>query len=162
MELGQAKAIAATLVQELTPFCARIEVAGSIRRQRPLVGDLDIVLIPANQGQLAVKLHELGMKGGRKRLRAFYRGGLADLYLASEETFPMLLLVRTGSAAFNRDLATRAKQMGLHFSADGRGILRDGARVAWRSEEEILAALGLPWIPPERRERLKGDEVAGL
>ena len=154
MELDQAKTIAAALVAELEPYCQKVMVAGSIRRQRPGVNDIDIVLIPANQGRLAVKLHELGMLGGSKLLRAFYHGAPVDLYLATEETFPMLLLVRTGSAAFNRDLAIRAKQMGLHFSAAGQGILKNGVRVAWQSEEGILAALGLPFIPPEKRERL--------
>mgnify|MGYP001594669775 CR=1 FL=1 len=155
MELEQANAIAALLVAELGQYCQKVVVAGSIRRQRPLVGDIDLVVIPANQGQLAVKLHELGLTGGNKILRAFYRGAPVDLYLATEETFPMLLLVRTGSAAHNKWLAGRAKSMGLHFAADGRGILKDGARVAWRSEEEILAALGLhTYIPPEQRERL--------
>ena len=155
MELEAAKAVAADLVAELGPYVSRIAIAGSIRRQVQYVNYLDLVVIPANQGQLAVKLHELGLTGGNKILRAFYRGAPVDLYLATEETFPMLLLVRTGSAAHNKWLAGRAKSMGLHFAADGRGILKDGARVAWRSEEEILAALGLhTYIPPEQRERL--------
>ena len=155
MELERAQAIAAALVKELEPCCQKMTVAGSIRRERPLVKDIDLVIIPANQGQLAVKLHELGCRFGGPKLQRFqYKGAPVDIYLATEETFPMLLLVRTGSAAFNRDLAMRAKAQLLHFAADGRGILKDGRRVAWLSEGEILGALGLPFIPPERRERL--------
>ena len=154
MKIEPARRVAGDLVAELEPYCQSIAVAGSIRRGRPVVNDIDLVLIPANQGQLAVKLHELGTRGGSKLARLSYRGVPVDIYFASEETWAMLLLVRTGSAAFNRDLAIRAKAMGLHFSADGRGILRDGARVAWRSEEEIFRVLGLPFIPPEQRERL--------
>ena len=162
MELEQAKAIAAALVQELGSCCEKVVVAGSIRRERPLVNDIDLVLIPANQGQLAVKLHDLGCRfGGPKLQRFLYRGASVDIYLATEETFPMLLLVRTGSAAHNRSLAMRAQRMGLHFAADGRGILRDGARVAWRSEAEIFQALGLPFIPPEKRERITAGDRKG-
>ena len=155
MELDQARAIAVALVAELEPYCQRIAVAGSIRRERPLVNDIDLVLLPRNQGALAVKLYELGCRFGGPKLQRFtYRGLPVDLYFANEETFPMLLLVRTGSAAFNRSLAMRAIRLSLHFSADGRGILKDGQRVAWRSEGEILAALGLPFISPEQRESL--------
>ncbi len=155
MELERARAIATALVKELEPCCKKMTMAGSIRRERPLVKDIDLVLIPANQGQLAVKLHELGCRIGGPKLQRFqYMGASVDLYLANEETFPMLLLVRTGSAAFNRDLAMRAKAKLLHFAADGRGILKDDQRVAWRSEEEIFGALGLPYIEPSMRERL--------
>ncbi|KKN39350.1 hypothetical protein LCGC14_0744550 [marine sediment metagenome] len=156
MELERAQAIAAALVKELQPFCEEIMVAGSIRRQRPLVKDIDLVIIPANQGQLAVKLHAMGCRfGGPKAQRLQYKGANVDIYIATVETFPMLVLVRTGSGAFNRDLAIRAKGQGLHFAADGRGILnKDGQRVAWLSEGEILGTLGLPYIEPSRRERL--------
>jgi len=164
VELEQARAVAAALVEELAPCCDLIEVAGSIRRERPLINDIDLVIVPHNQGQLAAKLYALGCRfGGPKLQRFVYQGASVDIYIATEETFPMLLLVRTGSAAFNRDLAMRAKRMGLHYAADGRGILfaadgRDilkaGQRVAWRSEEEILQALWLPYIEPSRRERL--------
>ena len=64
----------------------------------------------------------------------------------------MLLLVRTGSTAHNKQLAIRAKRLGLHFAADGRGILQDNKPIAYRSEEEIFAALGLPFKPQEERE----------
>jgi DNA polymerase (family 10) len=155
MELERAQAIAAALVEELEPYCQKMTMAGSIRRRRPLVNDIDLVLIPRTQGRLAVKLHEMGCRFGGAKLKRFqYRGASVDIYIATEDTFPMLLLVRTGSAAFNRDLAMRAKAKLLHFAADGRGILKDGQRVAWRSEEEILGALGLPYIEPSRRERL--------
>lgn len=155
MELERAQAIAAALVKELEPCCQRMTMAGSIRRERPLVKDIDLVLIPANQGQLAVKFHEMGCRfGGPKHQRLQYKGANVDIYIATEDTWPMLLLVRTGSAAFNRDLAIRAKAKSLHFAADGRGVLKGDQRVAWRSEEEIFGALGLPYIEPSRRDRL--------
>jgi DNA polymerase/3'-5' exonuclease PolX len=52
MELKRAQEIASQVITKLAPYCERIEVAGSIRRRRPFVHDIDVVVIPTNQGQL--------------------------------------------------------------------------------------------------------------
>ena len=153
MELEFAKKIAAELMAELAPAAKKMEVVGSIRRQRPSVNDIDLLIIPSNQGLLDCKLRELGCDfGGPKIRRLVYKGALVDIYIATPETWAMLLLVRTGSTAHNKQLAIRAKRLGLHFAADGRGILQDNKPIAYRSEEEIFQALGLPFKPPEERE----------
>ena len=153
MELEFAKKTAAELMAELAPCTKKMEVVGSIRRQRPSVNDIDLLVIPSNQGLLDTKLRELGCQfGGPKIRRLVYKGALVDIYIAGDDTWAMLLLVRTGSTAHNKQLAIRAKRLGLHFAADGRGILQDNKPIAYRSEEEIFAALGLPYIEPHMRE----------
>jgi len=76
-----------------------------------------------------------------------------EIYIANTETWPMLLVVRTGSASHNQMLAMRARSMGLKFKANGEGILDgDGRRVSGETEESIFEALGLEGVPPEERE----------
>lgn len=154
MELEFAKNTAAELMAELSPCTTRIEVAGSIRRQRPTVRDIDLVLIPKNQGLLDNKLRELGCQfGGPKIRRLVYKGALVDIYIATPETWAALLLIRTGSTRHNVRLCTRARSLGLQLKADGQGLVDYlGKRVAGDTEESIFTALGLPFKPPEERE----------
>jgi len=154
MELEFAKRLAAELIAELSPCTTKIEVVGSTRRQRTTVHDIDLVLIPKNQGLLDNKLRELGCQfGGPKIRRLVYKGALVDIYIATPETWATLLLIRTGSTRHNVRLCTRAKSLGLQLKADGQGLVDDlGKRVAGDSEESIFQALGLPFKPPEERE----------
>ncbi|HJW88251.1 MAG TPA: hypothetical protein VJ565_02080, partial [Dehalococcoidia bacterium] len=146
MELEFAKNTAAELMAQLSPCTTRMEVVGSTRRQRPTVHDIDLVLIPKNQGLLDNKLRELGCQfGGPKVRRLVYKGALVDIYIATPETWATLLLIRTGSTRHNVRLCTRAKSLGLQLKADGQGLVDDlGKRVAGDSEESIFQALGLP------------------
>jgi DNA polymerase (family 10) len=74
-----------------------------------------------------------------------------DIYRSSEETWGVLLLIRTGSKDHNIKLCSRAKAMGLMLSAK-QGILKNGEVIASRTEEEIFATLGIPFVKPEDRE----------
>ncbi len=71
MELEHAQIIASEIIDRLEPCCERLSVAGSIRRRRPLVHDIDLVCIPSNQGQFIYELQQMGkMKvGGGKLIR---------------------------------------------------------------------------------------------
>ena len=165
MELEKAKAIADDVVEKLKPFCSKIEIAGSIRRRRPNVHDIDLVCIPSNQGQFLAVLQGLGRikVGGGQIIRVgmgFTKGIDLDIYVATPETWATLLLIRTGSAAHNIRLCSRAKNMGMVLHANGTGLFLleaqgcEGVEVlmANESEEQIFAALGLPYEEPERRQ----------
>jgi len=154
MELEFAKKLAAELIAELTPVTTRIEVAGSIRRQRPTVRDIDLVLIPSNQGLLDTKLRELGCQfGGPKIRRLVYKGALVDIYIATPETWATFFLIRTGSTRHNVYLCKRARARGWQLKADGQGLLdARGNRIAGDTEESIFQALELHYVPPEERE----------
>jgi len=60
MDLEKAKAIADEVVRRLGPYCTKIEVAGSIRRRKPWVKDVDIVLIPSDSWNLSQQVRGLG------------------------------------------------------------------------------------------------------
>ncbi len=155
MELAQAQKIAAEVVKRLSPYCKKIEVAGSIRRRKPFVNDIDLVLIPSDPWNLTHEIMALGpvrQAWGEKLKRVSYNGVQVDIYYATEETWATLRLIRTGSAEFNRMLAARALQRGLQLKANGQGVVRGSEVIANKSEEAILVVLGLPYLEPWDRE----------
>lgn len=155
MELAQAQTIAAGVVKRLSPYCRRIEVAGSIRRRKPFVNDIDLVLIPSDPWNLEHEIMGLGQvrqAWGEKLKRVMYNGVQVDIYYATEETWATLLLIRTGSMESNIHLASLAKKMGWRLAASGDGLFNQkGQRVAGDTEESIYRALGLPFQDPWKR-----------
>lgn len=154
MELSQATRIANEVKQILAPHCSRIEIAGSIRRRKPFVHDIDIVAIPANQGAFITALSSLGKikVGGQKLIRCDYNGVSLDVYIASPETWATLLLIRTGSKESNIRLCSLALRKGMKLHADGSGLFNsDALRIAGDTEQSIFEALGIPYLKPEAR-----------
>jgi len=154
MELEKAKVIADTVVKALAPYCERIMVAGSIRRQKPTVRDIDLVLIPRDRQSLDSALLLMGSykMSGMKIARVEMDSIPLDIYFATPETFATLLLIRTGSVESNIRLATLAKKRGWRLAASGGGLFNEhGERIAGDTEESIYEALGLPYQRPEER-----------
>ncbi len=169
MELERALGMANRAVEKLKPYCDKIEIAGSIRRRRPFVHDIDLVCIPSNQGQFITQLRQLGpfKVGGGKLIRVSNQALELDVYIATLETWATLLLIRTGSARHNIMLCKLAQQKGMKLHADGSGLFRlggmvatkdaaDGSReeirIAGDTEQSIFEALGMRYKKPEERE----------
>ena len=154
MELERAQKIAAAVVKRLSPYCRRIEVAGSIRRRKPQVNDIDLVLIPNDLRTLHHEIMGLGKvrMSGMKIMRVMVGNVQVDIYIADEDTWATLLLIRTGSVQNNIRLCSLAKKRGWHLAASGDGLFdENGQRVAGDTEESIYGALGLPYQRPEER-----------
>ena len=154
MKLQEALEIANEVYCRIKPHCEKIEVAGSIRRLKPEVKDIDIVLIPGDPWGLNQALGSLGrpLICGDKLHRYLHFGTQVDIYFATEETWATLLLIRTGSKENNIRLCSLAKKRGWHLAASGDGLFNDkGERTAGDSEESIYKALGLPWQEPWER-----------
>ena len=155
MELEKAKIIADEVVKQLSPYCEKIEVAGSIRRQKPFINDIDLVLIASDRWNLDSVLMRMGKykMAGMKITRVEMDSIPLDVYFASKETWATLFLIRTGSKENNIRLAALAKKRGWHLKANGEGLLNEhGERIAGDTEESIYEALGVPWQEPwERR-----------
>lgn len=152
--LERAEKIAEAVVKRLSPYCSRIEIAGSIRRRKPWVNDVDLVLVPSDLWNLHHEIRGLGQvrMSGNKIMRVMVGDVQVDIYIASEETWATLLLIRTGSAENNIRLATLAKKRGWHLAASGDGLFNEnGQRIAGDTEESIYLALGVPYQPPEKR-----------
>jgi len=154
LELQRAQSIADSVVKRLRPYCTKIEVAGSVRRGRPFVNDIDIVLIPKDPWNLRYEIARLGpiKLRGDKIQRVIHDGIQVDIYLADQKTWATLLLIRTGSKNSNIRLTTLAKRKGWKLHASGSGLFdENGQRIAGDSEESIFEALGIPYQRPERR-----------
>jgi len=160
VELDKALFIAEAVKYTLSPYCERIEIAGSIRRKKPFVHDIDLVVIPSNQGQFICALQQLGTikMGGQKLIRCEMPEIVLDVYVATPDTWATLLLIRTGSARHNVMLCSRAKNRGMKLHADGSGLFTltdcegSESRTAGDTEESIFKALELPYKQPEQRE----------
>lgn len=180
--LEEASGIAQRFLELVEPNSERIIVAGSIRRKRPWPRDIDIVAIPkfgevekdawfapikVKTSLLQARVDELIEKGVVKRrvksdgktmvgdLVAFieFEAMPLDVYYSTEETWWGLVQMRTGSARFNRMLATRALRMGLKYHGDGHGVTRKGVRIDdGSSEDNIFKALDLKYLRPEDRD----------
>ena len=132
--------------------------AGSLRRMRPTVGDLDILVAASDSGpvmqaftSLPGVLRVLG-RGETKSSIEFSDGVRAQLWVHPPERFGTALQYATGS----KDHNVRLRELALekHLSLSEHALLKtDGSgEITCASEEEVYAALGLPWIPPELRE----------
>ena len=155
MELEKAKAFANMVVKALEPYCDKIEVAGSVRRQRPIVNDIDLVVIPRDRQNLDLALMRMGnyKMSGMKIARVEMDSIPLDIYFAPPETFATLFLVRTGSKENNIRLVTLVKKRGWRLAASGDGLFDEtGRRIAGDTERSIYEALEVPWQEPwERR-----------
>ena len=171
MELAKAKAIAEELKALLEPACEKIVVAGSIRRQKPDVGDIELLCIPKydgpvdqldreirlliEQGILSFRCNKLGSKvyGPKNKLMVHIRSGIGvDIFSTTEDCWPVALVVRTGGAETNKRIATVALGKGWSFHAYGWGFTTPQGERVCRSEREVFEAVGLPYLEPwERR-----------
>jgi len=154
MKLQEALEIANEVYCRIKPHCEKIEVAGSIRRLKPEVKDIDIVLIPDNSGKLSQEIDRLGppIVDGEKLKRVEYEGTQVDLYYATPETWATLLLIRTGSVQNNIRLCLRARSLGMKLKANGDGIVDvDGQLIPIESEEQVYNILRLPYQEPWER-----------
>jgi DNA polymerase (family 10) len=158
VRLEEAELIAKRLKERLSPYCDRIEIAGSIRRQKPTVNDIDLVIIEKpdavlNLPTLLFSMGVLKINGlDIKRLYLPNDNITLDIYIATPLTWSTLLLIRTGSKENNIRLATIAKSKGWQLKANGDGLFDErGQRVAGDTEESIYEALDIPYQEPRER-----------
>ena len=170
MELEKAKAIATDLMELLEPACARILVAGSIRRRKPAAGDIELLCIPRyaagadaldielrgliEEGVLDYRLNKKGSRtyGPKNKLLFHVPSGIGvDVFSTTAECWPVALVVRTGSADMNKRIANAALRRGYHFHAYGRGYSTPRGEIICRSEQEVFEAVGLPYMEPWER-----------
>lgn len=142
----------------------QVKVAGSYRRARETVGDLDILVTAHNSRRVMehfVAFDEVDkvLSQGTTRATVILRSELqVDLRVVPQQSYGAALYYFTGSRAHNIAVRRIARQRGLKINE--YGIYRGKQRIAGATEEELFAALGLPWIPPELRENRGEIEAA--
>jgi DNA polymerase (family 10) len=153
------------------PGVERVTPAGSLRRGRETVGDLDLLATgpacaPENTGPVVEHvaaypgIADIIAKGENKVSFHVSHNLQVDVRLLPSASYGAALQYFTGSKAHNVSLRQRALKMGYTLSEWSLARLDDESVVAAASEEEIYAALGMDWMPPEMRENLGEIEAA--
>lgn len=151
-----ARQIIATLKQ--VPGVSAAEPAGSLRRMRATVGDLDILVAATASGPVidafttlpgVIRVHG---KGDIKASIEFGDGVRAQVWVHPPEKFGTALQYATGSKDHNVQLRQLALEKGLSLSEHALTKTDGSGEILCATEQEVYAALGLPWIPPELRE----------
>ncbi|MFF8774874.1 DNA polymerase/3'-5' exonuclease PolX [Kitasatospora sp. NPDC015120] len=167
--LDAATALADQLVAALSavPGCTRCAYAGSLRRMRETVGDIDVLATAEDSAPLMAALTALPSvaevigTGPTKTSVRTTDGIQVDLRVVPEEDWGAALVYFTGSKAHNITLRTMAVRAGLKLSEYGLFEAESGEKIVSASEDEVYAALGLPWIAPTLRED-RGEIEAAL
>lgn len=176
IELSEASTIADKVLRHITPALERGEVAGSIRRQKPIVGDVEIVAISTQRDQLLKLLEEVGQhikpgvpgavpwepKATAKYLRVRLNEGMnLDLFLATPNNWGGLFMMRTGSGAdldgnsfngFVPGIFSRWKKL----SGGGRmtecmPTMPTGEQLWIPEEQDFFDLLEMNFVPPTER-----------
>jgi DNA polymerase (family 10) len=158
MLLNEAEVQAAAVVDYLTAGggVRQIEVAGSYRRRRETIGDLDVLVTASGSAKVMsrfVKYDEVAevVSQGKTRSTVKLRSGLqVDLRAVEPAAYGAALQYFTGSKAHNVELRTIAQEQG--YKLNEYGLFKGTRRVAGKTEQKIYAKLGLDWMPPELRE----------
>lgn len=167
--LLEAREIAQTVTARLMSYCERIEIAGSIRRNKPEIGDIEIVAIPrkhydffgeptSDHALNSVTWSDFGklVKNGSKYKQIELNEGInLDLFIVTPPAqWGVQLMIRTGSADFSHRFVTVKQHGGLLPSCYR---VKDGAiwygeqMVETPEEQDVFNLLGLNFIEPEKR-----------
>lgn len=160
----QAHNLATHLEIALSPHCYQIEIAGSLRRQKPEVGDIEIVCIPKPYDVglfstgLATVVNQWPKVKGELPCRYTQRRipgteMLLDLFMVTEQTWGYHLALRTGPAEFSQAIVMQLKAEGFR-TEDGK-VFGRSAEVSIPTEEALFKLLGWPYIAPEHRAESK-------
>lgn len=178
VSLARAESLGVELCLMLQAHCEQLHLAGSARRRRPSIGDLELVYQPklvevgrlppdlflparprmGSAVRLALeKLLAIGTfqraKGdpfGSRHQRVTYDGMAVDLFAAPADTLGWILVLRTGPKEFNLAVLGALKARGIH--SDGGRLFRGDAPLPTPTEASVFQLAGMPFVPPEDRD----------
>ena len=160
---AEAYGIASAVMEKLRPHCKRIEIAGSIRRKKEEVKDIEIVAIPK---PYSLGLFEDGIAGvvnqwekvkgdmvyGKTKYtqRILPEGIKLDLFFAEEGNWGHIFAIRTGSADYSHEVLAKG-WVRLGFKSEGGYLFYKGEKYKVREEEDLFKLLGIKYVNPEER-----------
>ena len=162
--LGYVLPEAKRIVEKLKPHVKKIEMAGSIRRRKETIGDIDILAVAENAEKIMdmfVRMEEVDKvlaKGVTKSSVRLHGGIQVDLRIVPEESFGSALQYFTGSKEHNIEVRKVAIKHG--YKLNEYGLFEGDKRIAGEDEMGVYKALGMQWIPPEMRENRGEVELA--
>ena len=165
--LGYILPIAEQLKEKLKSFkpVLKVEIAGSIRRMKETIGDIDILVVTKENEKVMdfftglENVDKVILKGPSKSTVRLSDDIESDLRVINEESFGSALLYFTGSKETNIELRKVAINQGLKLNE--YGLFKDNEQIAGKAEQEIFQKLGMNYIEPELREN-RGEVKAAL
>ncbi|MEE8636741.1 MAG: DNA polymerase/3'-5' exonuclease PolX [Dehalococcoidia bacterium] len=158
--IGEALPVVEDIMSALSPIrgVRNLTPAGSLRRFRETVGDIDLMGTADDPAQVISAFAALPqvaqvLAQGSTRASAIVRGGLqVDLRMVEHDSFGSLLQYFTGNKQHNISLRDRGRRQGLKLSEYGIAVMATDRLEKFSTEEEFYHRLGLQYIPPELRE----------
>lgn len=157
MKLDEAKTIAGKYIALFRPYCKRIEVAGSVRREKADVKDVEIVAIRDTKKLFGLvdeinKLQKIkGDPTGRYTQRKLTEGINLDLFFAIPENWGLIFAIRTGSASYSHKvLATGWVKAG--YNSENGMLQKNGKIIPVLEESDLFDLIGVEFIHPKLRE----------
>ena len=144
------------LVKQLKPFCRKIEIAGSIRREEKNPKDIDIVLVPKSEeskNEIKEFLSKKGkfIEGGSKEMTFKIEGIKVELYFSNSDEWGSMLLAFSGRKGSNIGLRIIARKKGFKLTRHGLFNRKTGKKIVSRTEKEIYKKLGREYKEPRDR-----------
>ena len=163
MSWADACEIAVPVLEQIHPHCEIAQLAGSMRRETPTVGDIEIVCVPKPYNAtplfrdgLATVVEQWPKVRGELPCRYTQRllpcGMKVDLFMVDPDGWGLQLAIRTGSAAWSHQVLAKAWVRAGYHSKGGLLHRSDGTVVPLRTESELFRLIGLPWVHPRKRE----------
>lgn len=160
MQLDKALEIAEKTKELLSPYCERIEIAGSIRRKKPEVKDIELVAIPKPydvglfESGIATVVNQWKKVKGELPCKYTQRllpdGITLDLFFANQENWGLIYALRTGSADYSHKvLATGWVKLG--YNSEGGQLSINGKEIYIPEEKDLFKLIGIPYIESELR-----------
>ncbi len=157
MQLQKAKQIGEEVLKKIGPYINRGEVAGSIRRNKKEVHDIDLVIQPKIEFMSTTNIKNILKSYGKfvldgdKLIRVVSKDKVQiDVYIA-HGNYETLLMLRTGSLEHNKKLCAKAQS--LNYSLTAKGLInKDNGMVIATREEDIFRELGFEYKAPEERD----------
>jgi DNA polymerase (family 10) len=146
--------VARDLISAIGQYCEAIEIAGSIRQEKEMVGDVDMVVIPKEPVQEFIQKIKQSIDfeyGGTKKLFGMYHGRPINIFITNPGSYGACLYQSTGPALYNVHIRQLAKSKGLKLNEYGLYNRETGEKVAGETEESIFTAMGWSYKQPVDR-----------
>lgn len=163
MRLQTAEILTKEIVAYLSPYCKRIEIAGSVRRKSLEVNDIDLVIIQDSYKLLQyllsresiqdeINIRSVDLKAGPKHRQIRYQGNKIELWFASEDNFGLIYLIRTGSEYFCQSILAKWREISIGGYSE-RGYLHtsDHKKILTYEEVDVFKLCELDFIDPLNR-----------
>ena len=138
----------------LSPLCEVVTLAGSIRQNKKMIGDIDIVVIPKDDPAVFLDRVKSIIEyeyGGTKKIFGMFQGRPINIFVTNKKSYGASLYQCTGPTHYNLRMRIRAKARGMKLNEYGLWDRETGEYKAGKTEKDIFKVLELEYKAPEKR-----------